>query len=244
MFVLGLETATERVSVAVGNSEGVSALFESTRGRRHAETVTPAIELVCREADIEIAEISAVAVDVGPGLFTGLRVGLAAGKALAQALDLPMIGFNSLELLAYPLRHSDAVIAAVMDGRKGQVFYSFFRTISGEAGHDTKQDIRAVSEPTAGSIEDFLIAVNERGQDVVCVGDGAVRFRDEISGSRFVSIADSFLAYPSASALVQRAQNKIRREDWVGYGDISALYLRRPDAEINWVTRSPQGVRA
>lgn len=240
MFVLGLETATERVSVAVGNSDGVRALFEATRGRRHAETVTPAIELVCREADVELSEISAVAVDVGPGLFTGLRVGLAAGKALAQALDIPMIGVNSLELLAHPLRHGDAVVASVMDGRKGQVFYNFFRAVDDE----TRPDIRAVNEPTAGSIDDFLIAVDERGQDTICVGDGAVRYRDEISGSRFASIADSFLAYPSASTLVQRAQIKMRHEDWVDYGNISALYLRRPDAEINWATRSPQGVQA
>lgn len=238
MFVLGLETATERVSVAVGNSDGVSALFEATRGRRHAETVTPAIELVCREADIELSEITAVAVDVGPGLFTGLRVGLAAGKSLAQALDLPMIGLDSLELLAHPLRHSDVVIAAVMDGRKGQVFYNFFRTTAdGSSG-----DMRAVNQPTAGSIEDFLIAVNERGQETICVGDGAVRYREDIAECRLASIADSFLAYPSAAALVQRAHVKMRHEDWVGYGDISALYLRRPDAEINWSTRSPQGV--
>lgn len=239
MFVLGLETATERVSVAVSNGEGVKALFEATRGRRHAEMVTPAIELVCRAADIELSEISAVAVDVGPGLFTGLRVGLAAGKALAQALDLPMIGMNSLELLAHPLRHSDKVIASVMDGRKGQVFYNFYRI----NGDETIGDIRAVNEPMAGSIEDFVIALNERGQDTTCVGDGAVRYRDEISSSRFASMADSFLAYPSASALVQRAHVKMRHEDWVGYRDIAALYLRRPDAEINWATRSPQGVQ-
>lgn len=73
MLILGIETATERVSVAIGNHEGVLAMFEVTRGRRHAETLTPAIEFVCQQADIKLPEISVIAVDVGPGLFTGMR---------------------------------------------------------------------------------------------------------------------------------------------------------------------------
>lgn len=236
MFTLGIETATERVGVAVGNADGVRATFEVTRGRRHAETITPAIELVCREADIGLSELSVVAVDVGPGMFTGLRVGLATGKALSQALDIPMIGLTSLELLAHPLRHHDGVIAAVMDGRKGQVFYSFFRTVHHE--------LHALSEPTAGSIEDFIAVVNDRSQAVVCVGDGALRYHESLVDCRLVEVADQFLSYPCASALVQRAQIKVRHEDWVGYQDISALYLRRPDAEINWSTRTSHGVQS
>ncbi len=236
MFTLGIETATERVGVAVGNAEGVRATFEVTRGRRHAETITPAIELVCREADIDLSELSVVAVDVGPGMFTGLRVGLATGKALSQALDIPMIGLTSLELLAHPLRYYDGVIAAVMDGRKGQVFYSFFRT----AHHD----LHAVGEPTVGSIDDFIAVVNDRAQAVVCVGDGALRYQESLDDCRFVEVADQFLSHPCASALVQRAQIKVRHEDWVGYQDISALYLRRPDAEINWSTRTSHGVQS
>ena len=71
MLILGIETATERVSVAIGGHEGVIGLFEITKGRRHAETLVPAIEFTCRQAGIEMDEISVVAVDVGPGLFTG-----------------------------------------------------------------------------------------------------------------------------------------------------------------------------
>ena len=76
MLILGIETATDRVSVAIGGHEGVIGLFEVTKGRRHAETLVPAIDFVCRQAGIDLEEISVVAVDVGPGLFTGMRVGL------------------------------------------------------------------------------------------------------------------------------------------------------------------------
>ena len=113
MLILGIETATHQVGCAIGGHEGVIALFESSRDRRHAETLVPAIEFVMKQARIGLDEISVVAVDVGPGLFTGLRVGVAAAKAMASALRVPMVGVPSLDLLALPLRHTNRTIVAV-----------------------------------------------------------------------------------------------------------------------------------
>ncbi len=148
MLILGIETATEQVSVAIGGHEGVLGSFELTRGRRHAETLVPAIEFLCNQAGIEIAEFSAIAVDIGPGLFTGMRVGIAAGKAIAQALRIPMIGISSLDLLAFPLRYSDRTIAAVIDARKGEVFTAFYRTVPG--------GVQRVTEPRCSSVDDLV----------------------------------------------------------------------------------------
>ncbi|MEO1059589.1 MAG: tRNA (adenosine(37)-N6)-threonylcarbamoyltransferase complex dimerization subunit type 1 TsaB, partial [Actinomycetota bacterium] len=126
VLILGVETATERVSVAIGGHEGVLALFEVTRGRRHAETLVPAVEFVCAQAGVDLDEIGVVAVDVGPGLFTGMRVGLAAAKSFAQALRVPMIGISSLDLLAFPNQHAERVIVPVIDARRGEVFFSMY----------------------------------------------------------------------------------------------------------------------
>ena len=82
MLILGIESSTALVGCAIGGHEGVIARFESARGRRHAETLVPAIDFVRRQAQIELEEIGAVAVDVGPGLFTGLRVGIATAKVI------------------------------------------------------------------------------------------------------------------------------------------------------------------
>ena len=84
-----------------------------------------------RQADIELTEIGVIAVDVGPGLFTGMRVGLATAKALAFALRVPMIGISSLDLLAFPHRRSDRVVVPVIDARKGEVFYAMYRQVPG-----------------------------------------------------------------------------------------------------------------
>src|SRR3954451_13165803 len=131
MIILGIETATTRVGCAIGGVEGVLASFHATRGRRHAETLAPSIQFVCEQARVDFKEISALAVDVGPGLFTGLRVGLATAKAMAQALRVPMIGLTSLDLLGHPVRTSSRLIATGVDARRGEVFWATYRQVPG-----------------------------------------------------------------------------------------------------------------
>ena len=230
MLILGIETATEQVSVAIGGHEGVLGLVEVCRGRRHAETLAPAIEFVCTQADVRLDEISVVAVDVGPGLFTGMRVGLASAKALAQALRVPMIGMSSLDLLAYPLRHTGRTVVAVIDARKGELFYAFYRPVPG--------GVQRVLEPRCGTIDDLIAEVMARRDDVICVGDGALRHRDEIIAELRCELAEQFLSRPSAAPLVQLAHARALREEWVNPWEIQPLYLRLPDAQINWSVRA------
>lgn len=227
MLTLGIETATERVSVAVGGHEGVIGLFEITRGRRHAETLVPAIEFVCRQAGITLDEIGVVAVDIGPGLFTGLRVGLASGKAIAHALRVPMIGISSLDLLAFPCRHTDRVVVPVIDARRGEVFYAMYRQVPG----GTQQ----VAEPDVGPVDELVADLLARSQDVLLVGDGATRYRDEILEGFHAEFGGD--AHPSAAPLVQLAHARALREEWVNPWEIEPVYLRAPDAQINWSTR-------
>ncbi|NND74721.1 MAG: tRNA (adenosine(37)-N6)-threonylcarbamoyltransferase complex dimerization subunit type 1 TsaB [Ilumatobacter sp.] len=228
MLILGIETATERVSVALGGHEGVIGLFEVTKGRRHAETLVPAIDFVCSQAGIELDEISLVAVDVGPGLFTGMRVGLASAKAFAQALRIPMIGISSLDLLAFPCRHTDRVVVPVIDARRSEVFYAMYRQVPG--------GVQQVAEPTVGPVEDLIADLMARSQDVLLVGDGALRYRDEILDDFHCEIGGD--AHPSAGPLVLLAHARALREDWVNPWEIEPIYLRGPDAKINWSTRT------
>lgn len=230
MLILGIESATEQVGCAIGGHEGVLAAVEVTRGRRHAETLAPAIEFCCQRAGIALSEISVVAVDIGPGLFTGMRVGLATGKALAHALRVPMIGIASLDLLAFPLRHANRVIATVIDARRGELFYAFYRQVPG--------GVQRLSLPVVGSPDDIVADIYACGDDVLCVGDGALRYRDALKEVRGIEFADTWLAYPSARPLVQLAHARALREEWVNPWDLEPLYLRKPDAEINWPTRA------
>ena len=205
MLILGIETATEQVSVALGGHEGVIALFEVARGRRHAETLIPAIDFVCAQADIGLDEVGLVAVDVGPGLFTGMRVGLAAAKALAFALRVPMIGIPSLDLLAFRQRRSDRVVVPVVDARKGEVFYALYRPVPG--------GVQQVARPRVGPVAELVADLLARSQEVLCVGDGALRYQAEIVEGYHCEVSD--VAHPSAAQLVQLAHARALREEWV-----------------------------
>ena len=228
MLILGLESATAQVGCAIGGHEGVLASSHSARGKRHAENLTPAIRFVCDQARVDLSEISCVAVDHGPGLFTGLRVGVASGKAIAQALRVPMIAVSSLDLLAFPLRFADRRIAAVIDARRGEVFWAFYRPVPG--------GVQRTSEPTVGSPDDLVADLLAQPGETLLCGDGAIRYADMFDRPD-IELAGGDHAYPSARSLVQLAHSKALREDWVRPHEIELLYLRKPDAEINWTTR-------
>ncbi|MFB0926791.1 MAG: tRNA (adenosine(37)-N6)-threonylcarbamoyltransferase complex dimerization subunit type 1 TsaB [Acidimicrobiales bacterium] len=232
MLILGIESATAQVGCAIGGHEGVLASAHSARGRRHAESLAPQIEFTLAQARIDISEISAVAVDVGPGLFTGLRVGISTAMATAFGLSVPMIGVSSLDLLAFPVRHTRRLIAATIDARRGELFTAFYRQVPG--------GVQRVSEPQVVTPDDLYGELQAASTECLVVGDGALRYRDMLEGLTKVEIADESLAYPSASSLVALAHARALREEFVQPTEIKPLYLRRPDAEINWQTRPAQ----
>ena len=229
VLILGIESATQQVGAAIGGHEGVLAAAHTSRGRRHAELLTPTIDFVCRSARVELGEISCIAVDLGPGLFTGLRVGVAAAKTLAQALRVPMIGVSSLDLLAFPARHTNRLIVAVVDARRGEVFHAFYRQVPG--------GVQRVTEPQVATPEELASELLARNEECLLVGDGALRHREVLDDVRRVELGDEGLAHPSASSLVQLAHPQALREEFVAPWELTPLYLRKPDAEINWSTR-------
>ncbi len=222
MIILGIESATTQVGCAIAGHEGVLASAHSSRGKRHAEMLTPQIDFVRRQARIELSEISVVAVDIGPGLYTGLRVGISAAMATAFALNVPMIGVTSLDLLAFPVRHSPKLIVAAIDARRGEIFHAFYRQVPG--------GVQRVTEPAVGAPDDLAGELLARGEDCLLVGDGAVRYAAHFEDLRGVDAAEPGLAHPTASSLVQLAHAQALREEFVPPSEIAPLYLRKPDA--------------
>lgn len=235
MLILGVETATERVSVAIGGHDGVLSLVEVTRGRRHAENVMPAIDDACRLAEVSVAEFGCVAVDVGPGLFTGMRVGIATAKAIAMALGIPVVTTTSLELLALALRDDvefsrERLVCSVVDARKGEVFHQLHRVTEGGA--------HRLTDAVCQSPDELAALLRERSQEIVCVGDGARRYAETLMIDHRVTVASARWSYPSAATLVELAHRRSLREEWLEPDRVEASYLRQPDAQINWTTRN------
>jgi len=214
VIVLGIESATARAGVALASDGVVVASAQVTRGPRHAEILVPGLKFVCEQAGIALDDVDAIAVDVGPGLFTGLRVGIATANGLAQALGLPMIGVSSLDLLAHAMRHAGNDIVSVIDARRSEVYAARYGV--------TADGLKRVMEPTVLPPADLLDQLRET-PDVVLVGDTLQAY-----GAVF--------AYPSAETLVQVAS----AYDTVTPRGIAPLYLRKSDAELN-AERRPAG---
>jgi tRNA threonylcarbamoyladenosine biosynthesis protein TsaB len=226
MLILGIETASLQVGCAIGGHEGVLASFHAARRRRHVEALVPAIDFVCHQAGITLSELGAIAVDVGPGLFSGLRVGVTTAKTLAHALRLPVVCVSSLDLLAFPVRHSNRLIVPVMDARRAEVYYGFYRQVPG--------GVQCLSGYNMGKPSDLLSELVATGEDALLVGDGPMRYADELSGVVRTVVAGPPNVYPSASALVALAHPQALREEFVTASDVEPLYLRKTDAELNW----------
>lgn len=229
MIILGIDTATSQAGCALGGHEGVIALAQIAKGRRHAENLVPSIEFICKQAQVELSEIGAIAVDLGPGLFTGMRVGIATGKAMAHALRVPMIGVPSLDLVAFAVRFSPRLIVSAIDARRSELYYAMYRQVPG--------GVQRLGEYRVGSPEELVGELSESRDELLLVGDGIHRYRAKFEALSKAEIADAGFSSPSAASLVQLAHAKALREEFEQPSSLEPIYLRKPDAEINWVTR-------
>lgn len=235
MIILGIDTATDSVSVALGEGTRVLAHSEVVSDRQHVEALTPMIDFVCKQADVSFRELGAIAADIGPGLFTGMRVGIAAAKAIAFSLNLPIIGVCALDVLAAAAPRTDSVVVSVIDARRREVYWAMHRIIEDE--------LTQVRAPCVGPVTELVADVLERSQRAQFVGNGALRYRNDIVGALGTSLqgcefADERYSRPTAATLVLLAHRLAVEERWQSAYEVSPLYLRPPDAEIHWSTRS------
>lgn len=212
--ILAVTSSTAVVGVATADSFGglvdLVASEQVTTDRRHAEEITPMIASVLAASDWNMADVDVFAVDIGPGRFTGLRVGLATVRSLALAIGAPVVGITSLELLAAD--HLGAV-NAVVDARRSEVFQQRF--VDGVAS----------GQAMVGPAVDMATLI-ETGD--VILGDGADRYLDAYEGIRHVSGRE-----PQATTLARLAFDRTP----VPGPEVEPLYLRDADVQINIKTR-------
>ena len=235
--MLAIDTATAQVSVAFGDQGAVLGEVRLAGGRRHAEQLAPAIDYLRRELDIELGHLAAIAVGTGPGLFTGLRVGVTTAKVMAQALRIPVVGIPSLDLVAYPLRHSDRMIIAVLDARRREVFAARYRPVPGGVQRVSDYAVHAPAELVA----DLSAGPDLEPHGLLLAGDGVARFPEEFGALEHAERAGSEFGAPSVGALVALATARAEREEFELPAELRPLYLRRSDAEIAWGDRAAAG---
>lgn len=207
MIVLGLDTCLNACSVAVLEGETVLAWRAETMARGHQERLAPMAQAVMAEAGISFDRLERIGATVGPGSFTGLRVGVAFAKGLGSALSIPAVGVGALEALA---AEGSGLVAAVIDARRDQVYLQVF---------DDGAPLMAPDVLPLGTAAARLVEL-AMGRPLTLVGSGAPLLADAAPGARLI-VPDGCDARHVARLAAARAATPIR-----------PLYLRAPDAKL------------
>jgi tRNA threonylcarbamoyladenosine biosynthesis protein TsaB len=228
MLLLGIETSTARSSVAIVEDDRVLASASLGVARRHGEFLAPAIHFCLQQAAVGVDRLAGVAVGVGPGLFTGLRVGIATAQTLAAALQLPVVGLSGLDVLALQARYTSRPICAAIDARRGELFWAFYRAVPGGVQRD--------GELMLGHADKLAAEIEANGDDVLVVGDGAIAYRDRLEATG-AQLAGPDIAWPDAADLAELALPKFLREETQRPEQLAPVYLRQADVQIGWAQR-------
>jgi tRNA threonylcarbamoyladenosine biosynthesis protein TsaB len=225
-WTLAIATATPQVGVALAGPEGPVGALSIRAGRRHGETLAPAIRSLTMLAGVGLDRLELVAVDQGPGLFTGLRVGVATAKALGSALGLPVVACSSLDLLAHPHRRAGRPVAALVDARRGELFWARYEPVAG--------GLAAVTEPAVVS-PSALAEELSKVPGVLLTGDGARRYFGGGQPERLgeLEVAPVEFDHPSAAVLAELAPTRPALPP----EKVTPLYLRGADVRIGWEQR-------
>jgi tRNA threonylcarbamoyladenosine biosynthesis protein TsaB len=226
VLVIGIETSSPQASVAIGSEQGIVASALVSRGATYNEFLLPAIRFCLDQSGLGFRNIGGVAVSLGPGLYTGMRVGVATAKALAQSLSVPIVGMASLDLLAFEVRYSPKTICATLDARRNEIFHAFYRSSPG--------GIQRMSEYGISRPEQLAVGLESRPEEVLLTGSGALLYRKEFEDIAVVELATMSQSFPDARALVELSLPRMYREEYDSLYDLKPLYLRRSAQRIKW----------
>lgn len=230
MLLLAIDSSTTAASVALQQDELLVGESLVQGGQRHSVQLMPLIDQLLQRTQRTVEDLDAVAVSIGPGSFTGLRVGLAAAKGLCMALDLPLIGVSTLQVLAHNLAYSQHLICPVIYARKREIYTALYDCSSHYP--------QALSEEKAIPPQELLpwvekLRVESGRSHIVLVGDGITAFYElwEPSLAQVWYPAAPHFMLPRASALAALALEQARQGQYLPYQIARPVYLRLSEAE-------------
>ena len=224
-MILGLDTSTEILGLALLREGRVVSSLSLAIGRNHSEKLPGTLGRFLSEAGALVSDLSGLAVSIGPGSFTGLRVGLSLAKGMASTLGLPLVGVPTLKALAWRYRPSRLPIGAMLDARKGEVFYSLFEEREGKLERKTPD--RALSpEALVKEIRDPTLFV---GSGVRVYGD----FLKNKLGSLAI-YASPNPESPDPADIAYLGWQRLRKGERDDLEALEPVYIRASDAELKF----------
>ncbi len=234
MCILGIETSTKTGSVAVVSEQGVIAQYSLNIEVTHSERLMSTVDRVLKDTGLSMDRFDAFAVAIGPGSFTGLRIGLSTVKGLALATGKPVAAVPTLRALAWNIPHTAHPVCPMLDARKNEVYAALY-TFEGPALTQTMPEAVIPLAQLAGFIKDRT----------VFTGEASHHYRGELErllGDRAL-FAPLSAILPSAASVAEIGLEMIRGGRQSDPDSLTPLYIRRPEAEVAWEKRMNQRSR-
>ena len=222
-MILCLETSTAVCSVALVENGNVIALRESLDGQNHAEKITVFIDEVMKEANVSYRDLDAVATSMGPGSYTGLRIGVSTAKGLCYAMEKPLIAIDTLAAMAQGFKDHKTtrpqdyklgmILCPMIDARRMEVYSSFF-----------DNDLNKISDTRAIIIDENSFIEEKQNHHLYLFGDGADKLASLFENDDKITVVENF--HCSASYMAELADKAFKNNDFVDTAYFEPFYLK------------------
>ncbi len=229
MNILAIDTCCSAATAAVLTDDRLAAEIVQNNKKTHSQNIMPMIDFMMSQAEMSIGDIDCFAAAVGPGSFTGVRIGVATVKALAHAFGKPCAAVSALHAMAYNVADFGGIICPIFDARRGQVYNALF----GGSGAERLTPDRAISAKELCDELDERVRSAESSPEIIFLGDGLPVFADmfnERFGKRAV-FAKRSLRMNLAASVAEIGYEKLLLGDVCGYAELKPMYLRLSQAE-------------
>ncbi len=227
MLILGIDSSTKVGSASLFLDNRLIGEILLNLEETHSQGLMPAVADLLKSCQYNPKDLEGVGVSLGPGSFTGTRIGVTTAKTLAQALSIPIVGISTLEVMAYGLKYVNGYICPMIDARRKRVFTSLYRS-------DANGQFEVESKEALIALDDLLVNLNKIDESIYFVGEVVNSYQEEIrskiNNPKFVT---SSFDLPRAAFYGELASRRLL----AGGDELFALtpnYLKRSQAEIQW----------
>lgn len=224
MKILAVDTSTVVATTAVIENNKLLGEYVLNNKRTHSQKIMPLIHNLLSNLDLKPEDIDVYAAAIGPGSFTGLRIGVATIKGLAHVNDKPVVGVPTIDALAYNFPYSKGIIVPIIDARRERVYTGIYKWDS---------EFEVIRKQDVVEIDKLIEILNELNQDIIFCGDGVDIYREKLLDNinNNVSFAPSHLNSPRASSIAEIAKIKYENGEVQDYFSLVPDYLRKSQAE-------------
>lgn len=221
MKILAIDTSTKYLSLAVADCDKILAGFNEREAMKHSSMLMLAIDGVLKKSNLKLKNIDAIALSIGPGSFTGLRIGVAACKGINLALGIPIIDVPTLDVIAYNfINEKENILCPLIDAKKEKVYSCFY-----EKGSDK---LNRLSDYILTDISTLLGKINK---PTVVFGDGVKLYGDYCRKNRFVRISEKDW-FPKAGVVARLGFLKARKKEFADSDKLVPMYLHSKYCQI------------